>query len=57
MFLETAADIAEMTGARTLDAFHLAAATRVASRELVFLTFDVRQAVAARQLQFLVLGA
>ncbi len=53
----TAADIAELTGARSLDALHLAAASRLGGRVLSFLTFDVKQAQAARQLHFVVLGA
>jgi len=54
---ELAAELAEVTGARTLDALHLAAARRVGGTELPFLTFDVRQAQAARALGFAVLGA
>jgi hypothetical protein len=51
-----AADIGEQTGLRTLDALHLGAAVRVGPRLLSFLTFDIRQAQAARQLGFVVLG-
>lgn len=54
---ESAAAIAESTGARTLDALHLAAAVRVGGAGLSFLTFDVRQAQAARSLGLVVLGA
>ncbi len=54
---ETAALIAERTGARSLDALHLAAAVRVAAEELRFVTFDRRQASAARELGFAVVGA
>lgn len=54
---EMAASIAASTGVRTLDALHLAAAQRIASPDLVFLTFDVRQAQAARALGLTVLGA
>lgn len=54
---ETAAAIAEVTGTRTLDALHLAAAQRVGGTALPFLTYDVRQAQAARSLGFTVLGA
>ena len=54
---ETAAAIAEVTGVRTLDALHLAAAQRVGGTALPFLTYDVRQAQAARSLGFTVLGA
>lgn len=52
---ELAATIAEQTGVRTLDAMHLGAATRLGTA-LTFLTFDVRQAVAARALGFTVIG-
>lgn len=55
---ETAAGIAEMTGVRTLDALHLAAAQRVGGGPAVpFLTFDLRQAQAARSLGLTVVGA
>jgi predicted nucleic acid-binding protein len=53
---ELAATIAEQTGVRTLDALHLAAARRLGTA-LTFLTFDVRQAQAARALGFAVIGA
>ena len=53
---EAAATIAEATGARTLDALHLAAAQRVGGTALPFLTYDVRQAQVARALGFAVLG-
>lgn len=53
---EIAAGIAEATGARSLDALHLAAATRVGRAALTVLTFDVRQAQAARALGFAVAG-
>ena len=52
-----AAEIAEATGARSLDSLHLAAATRVGKGGLLFLTFDLRQAQAARALGFTVAGA
>jgi predicted nucleic acid-binding protein len=54
---ETAAGIAEMTGVRTLDALHLAAAQRAGGPGFPFLTFDVRQAQAARTLGLAVVGA
>jgi predicted nucleic acid-binding protein len=55
---ETAAAVAELTGVRTLDALHLAAAQRVGGGSAVgFVTFDVRQAQAARALGMTVLGA
>ena len=54
---EAAASVAEVTGARTLDALHLAAARRVGGPAAVpFLTFDVRQAQAARALGLTVVG-
>jgi predicted nucleic acid-binding protein len=54
---EMAAAIAELTGVRTLDALHLAAAQRVGGAAVPFLTFDVRQAQAARGLGLMVVGA
>ena len=54
---ETAASVAELTGARTLDALHLAAAQRVGGAAVPFVTFDLRQAQAARSLGLTVLGA
>jgi len=54
---ESAAAIAEVTGVRTLDALHLAAAQRVGGTAIPFCTFDVRQAQAARSLGFSVIGA
>jgi len=51
---ELAAVVAEETGARTLDALHLGAARRIAG--VTFLTFDVRQAQAARTLGLPVVG-
>jgi uncharacterized protein len=54
---EMAAAIAELTGVRTLDALHLAAAQRVGGAAVPFLTFDLRQAQAARGLGLTVVGA
>jgi uncharacterized protein len=54
---EMAAGIAELTGVRTLDALHLAAAQRVGGSAVPLLTFDVRQAQAARGLGLTVVGA
>ena len=54
---ERAAGVAELTGARTLDALHIAAAQRVGGSEVPFVTFDVRQAQAARTLGLTVLPA
>jgi uncharacterized protein len=52
---ELAATIGEQTGVRTLDALHLGAARRLGTT-LTFLTFDVRQALAARSLGLAVAG-
>lgn len=52
---ELAATIAEQTGVRTLDALHLGAARRLGTA-LTFLTFDARQAQAARALGLAVAG-
>ena len=54
---ESAASIAETTGVRTLDALHLAAAQRVSAPGVGFLTFDLRQAQAARSLGLTVVTA
>jgi predicted nucleic acid-binding protein len=53
---QLAAEIAELTGVRSLDALHLGAASRLGPASVQLLTFDVRQAQAARQLGFQVLG-
>ena len=54
---ETAAQIAELTGARTLDSLHLAAAQRLGGPAVSLVTFDVRQAQAARMLGLAALPA
>ncbi len=54
---ESAASIAEATGVRTLDALHLAAVQRVSEPGVSFLTFDLRQAQAARALGLAVVTA
>mgnify|MGYP000241640885 CR=1 FL=1 len=54
---ELAATIAETAGVRSLDALHLSAARRVGGSAIGFLTFDLRQAQAARALGFGVVGA
>jgi len=51
-----AADIAELTGVRSLDALHLGAASRLGPQAVQILTYDIHQAQAARQLSFQVLG-
>jgi predicted nucleic acid-binding protein len=51
-----AAQIAEVSLLRTLDALHLAALRRV-GHDVPLLSFDVRQAAAARALSITVLGA
>jgi predicted nucleic acid-binding protein len=52
-----AGEIAVGVNTRTLDALHLAAAERAGGRSLPFLTYDLRQAIAARALGFTVLGS
>lgn len=52
-----AADIGEALGVRSLDAVHLASARRLQVEQLTFVTFDMRQAQAARSLGFVVRGA
>jgi uncharacterized protein len=54
---ELAADLAEVTGTRTLDALHLGAARMLGGGSLPLVTFDVRQARAARSLGWVVLGS
>jgi uncharacterized protein len=54
---DSAAAIAEATGVRTLDALHLAAAQRISAPGVGFLTFDLRQAQAARALGLSVVTA
>jgi predicted nucleic acid-binding protein len=54
---EIAAGVAEATGARSLDALHLGAMSRAGRGSLTLLTFDIRQAQAARALGFTVIGA
>ncbi|MGI8681225.1 MAG: type II toxin-antitoxin system VapC family toxin [Mycobacteriales bacterium] len=52
-----AADLAETTGARTLDALHLAAASRAGAPVVRLVTFDARLAQVARSLGWSVVGA
>lgn len=54
---ESAADLAKAHAVRTLDALHLAAALRVGAVAFPFVTYDVRQAAAARRLGLVVLGS
>lgn len=54
---EAAATISELTGVRTLDALHLAAVRRAGGTSIPLLTFDLRQAQAARSLGLTVVGA
>jgi uncharacterized protein len=51
-----AARIGEVTGTRSLDAIHLASAQQLQIPRLPFLTFDLRQAQAARSLGMTVVG-
>lgn len=53
---DSAATVAEVTGVRTLDALHLAAVQRAGGPAVPLLTFDLRQAQAARSLGLTVLG-
>ena len=52
-----AAQIGEQLGVRSLDAIQLSSAQRLAIPSLPFITFDLRQAQAARSLGFAVLGS
>ena len=52
-----AAAIGETLGVRSLDAIHLASAQRLQIHAITFVTFDLRQAQAARSLGFTVRGA
>jgi len=52
-----AAEFGVATGARSLDALHLAAADRVGGRSVPIVTFDIRLGHAARSLGFTVVGA
>ena len=54
---QLATDIAEVVGARTLDALHLGALQRAGGAALPLLTADLRQARAARALGWTVLSA
>lgn len=54
---EQAAALAETTGARTLDALHLAAAQRAGAPALRLVAFDLRLAQVARGLGWTVVGA
>lgn len=53
---DRAAELAESTGVRSLDALHLASAEILGEGELPFVTFDRRLADAARSLGWTVLG-
>ncbi len=53
---DSAAAIAVSTGARTLDALHIAAALRVGGAGSTFVTFDAKQGGAARALGLVVVG-
>lgn len=54
---EAAAHIAEVTSVATLDSLHLGAAQQLGGGSLPIVTFDLRQAQAARSLGWRVLGA
>ncbi len=53
---DAAITIAEHLGVRTLDALHLGALQQVGGVAVTLLTFDLRQAQAARSLGYTVLG-
>ena len=53
---QAAADIVDALKIRSLDAVHLACAQRLRVKNLRFITFDLRQAIAARSLGFNVEG-
>lgn len=53
---EAAEELAEVTGARSLDALHLGVAKVVGGGALPVVTFNLRQAQAARSLGWVVLG-
>jgi len=53
----SAADIAELTQLKSLDAVHLAVANKFNPDYVSFLTFDKKQASVARQMGFSVVGA
>jgi uncharacterized protein len=52
-----AGEVAEQTGARSLDALHLASIRRAGSAGIALVTADIRQAQAARVMGIEVLGA
>ncbi len=54
---QSAADIADTLGVGSLDAIQLACAQRLRIHNLRFITFDLRQAVAARAIGFNVFGS
>jgi len=54
---DIAVQLAESSGLRTLDALHLAALRRLGDAAIPLLSFDVRQAQAARALGLTALGA
>jgi predicted nucleic acid-binding protein len=52
-----AAELGVASGARSINALHLAAAERAGGRSIPIVTFDVRLAQAARSLGFSVIGS
>jgi predicted nucleic acid-binding protein len=52
-----AAEFGVATGARSLDALHLASADRAGGRSVPIVTFDVKLGLAARAIGFNVIGA
>ena len=53
---ERAGELTKSHALRTLDALHLAAAQRLGGGSIAFLTYDVKQARAARELGLRVIG-
>jgi predicted nucleic acid-binding protein len=55
--VEHAGQISDLTGARSLDALHLAALQRAGPNQIPLVTADLRQAQSARLMGWTVLGA
>lgn len=56
LLCQRAATLADLTGARSLDALHLAAISRAGPSGIVLVTADLRQAQAARSQGWVVAG-
>lgn len=57
LVVEHAGQISDLTGARSLDALHLAALQRAGPNQIPLVTADLRQAQSARLMGWTVLGA